>query len=966
MKQQYPVNPLHRRKSWDFRNPRTWLVLGIVAVICGGMGIVFRQQLALGVQSVVGVFRIRENQLDLNQYLAARPNTAAMTGQSIAAISGPLRVSSANPRYFEDAAGKIVYLTGSHTWANFQDNGNGNPPPVFDYTKYLDFLAANNHNFFRLWTWEQSRWTLETSDENYWFYPEGPYVRSGPGNALDGKQKWDLTRFNQAYFDRMRQRVIAAGQRGMYVSIMLFDGWSVVSNQSPALNNPWKGHPYNSANNINSINGDPNGDSNGREVHSLAVPAVTRLQEAYIAKVIDTLNDLDNVLYEIANEAPNESIEWQYHLVDYIHDYETGKPKQHPVGMTGRFEWSLDDLLASGAEWVSPGGAGYMWDPPAADGRAVVIVDTDHLWGIGGDRVWVWKSFTRGLNPIFMDGYDGAAYGVGGQGFDFNNPVWVKLRAAMGHTLSYARRMNMASVTPRNSLCSTGYCLANLTGPNAELLVYQPSGGSFTVNLAGNSAVFNVEWFNPATGQATAGNPITGGTTLSFTAPFGGDAVLYLKQQGTATGTATSTPTATPLGATKTPVPTMTNTATPTNTPNATLSTTPTGTPNTPTITPTPTSTGTATPTSTVPPQSQFPTSPLLDNFNRPDGGVGYNWGNQPSDFRVSLRRLDPSNMGSAIWRSAEYGPDQEAYVTLTAIDLAGGPEQELGLVLKATRTGGAISSAARVTYSPTSKTLNVYLYSQPAGWQPAGAPIAVEYRPGDRLGAQAHRDGIVELFRNTVNVGSVQAGQALANRGGQIGVYVADAANSVLDNFGGGNITDAPPPPYTIQLDTAVAGQGRIEVLPTGTISCGQAVTVTAVPAAGWQFIGWTGDLMVPANPLHLKMSGSLVLIANFAPTSADQQYEVSTAIKGRGTVQIRPQGPYRHGQVVELAARPALGWRFDGWTGTLEGTANPLQFQITEDMVISARFVRAVNLFLPSIQDGSDAVAKTQESCQ
>jgi hypothetical protein len=140
----------------------------------------------------------------------------------------------------------------------------------------------------------------------------------------------------------------------------------------------------------------------------------------------------------------------------------------------------------------------------------------------------------------------------------------------------------------------------------------------------------------------------------------------------------------------------------------------------------------------------------------------------------------------------------------------------------------------------------------------------------------------------------------------------------------------------------------------------------VTAVPAAGWQFIGWTGDLMVPANPLHLKMSGSLVLIANFAPTSADQQYEVSTAIKGRGTVQIRPQGPYRHGQVVELAARPALGWRFDGWTGTLEGTANPLQFQITEDMVISARFVRAVNLFLPSIQDGSDAVAKTQESCR
>ncbi|MDP1676411.1 MAG: hypothetical protein Q8L88_06050, partial [Bacteroidota bacterium] len=40
---------------------------------------------------------------------------------------GPLRVHPSNPRYFADASGKIVYLTGSHTWSNFQDNGNGNP-----------------------------------------------------------------------------------------------------------------------------------------------------------------------------------------------------------------------------------------------------------------------------------------------------------------------------------------------------------------------------------------------------------------------------------------------------------------------------------------------------------------------------------------------------------------------------------------------------------------------------------------------------------------------------------------------------------------------------------------------------------------------------------------------------------------------------------------------------------------------
>jgi hypothetical protein len=37
-----------------------------------------------------------------------------------------------------------------------------------------------------------------------------PWVRSGPGPANDGKPKFDLTRFDPEYFDRLRSRVIAA------------------------------------------------------------------------------------------------------------------------------------------------------------------------------------------------------------------------------------------------------------------------------------------------------------------------------------------------------------------------------------------------------------------------------------------------------------------------------------------------------------------------------------------------------------------------------------------------------------------------------------------------------------------------------------------------------------------------------------------------------------------------------------
>jgi len=53
------------------------------------------------------------------------------------------------------------------------------------------------------------------------------YFAGGPGKALDGKLKFDLARFQQAYFDRLRRRVAAAGKRGIYVSVMLFQGFSI-------------------------------------------------------------------------------------------------------------------------------------------------------------------------------------------------------------------------------------------------------------------------------------------------------------------------------------------------------------------------------------------------------------------------------------------------------------------------------------------------------------------------------------------------------------------------------------------------------------------------------------------------------------------------------------------------------------------------------------------------------------------
>ena len=314
--------------------------------------------------------------------------------------SGPLRHSDTNPLYFADSNGKAVYLTGSHVWTNLQDidppaftNVDGKmvepgatPAPKFDFSEYLRFLVKENHNFIRLWTWEEAAWVPWLASKP--MIQPLPYLRTGPGDALDGKPKFNLMEFNQDYFDRLRSRVTEAGEHGIYVSVMLFQGWGIESKDWPPKTKPWRGHPFNRANNVNGVNGDPNGDDEGIEAHTLRVPEVTALQESYVRKVVATLNDLDNVLWEISNESDGQSKDWQYHMIDFIKRCEAEQPKQHPVGMTFCFrEGNNAELFNSPADWVSPGSTrqeNYCENPPPANGRKVIISDTDHLFGVGG------------------------------------------------------------------------------------------------------------------------------------------------------------------------------------------------------------------------------------------------------------------------------------------------------------------------------------------------------------------------------------------------------------------------------------------------------------------------------------------------------------------------------------------------------------------------------------------------------
>ena len=520
------------KKSW-LRSHRLFLLLGL-AILVAVLPIAIQKSnriarnLNQAAQAVEHVIK-----WDLNPgstVVMEASNSQLLSLVHSGSIRGVLKVNRKNPRYFTDAGGKAILLTGSHTWRNLQDSGNSNPPPSFDYPAYLNFLETNNHNFFRLWAWEQPRWALDSPSDNFRFSPM-PYQRVGVELAADGLPKFDLTQFNQKYFDRLRERVFEAGKRGMYVSVMLFNGWSIVSDKGiPGGNNPWRSHPFNPANNINGINGDPNGNSSGEEVHQLAVPAITAIQEAYVRKVIDTVNDLDNVLYEISNESDVDSTQWQYHIINFIKSYEAHKSKQHPVGMTAQFPNGDNSILfASPADWVSPNGD--VNNRPATDGHKVIMSDTDHLCGVCGDRQWVWKSFTRGENPILMDVYDGA--------FDLivenvppdplHEASWINLRRNLGYVLTYANRINLATMVPHPELCSSDYCLVSSVNSKGEYLVYTPSGGKVTVDLSNTEGNITGEWFNPQNGLTTADISTTGGARRTFLPPFEGDSILYLK-----------------------------------------------------------------------------------------------------------------------------------------------------------------------------------------------------------------------------------------------------------------------------------------------------------------------------------------------------------------------------------------------------------------------------------------------------
>ena len=401
-----------------------------------------------------------------------------------------LRIHPTNKRYLTDNSGKAIVLSGSHTWAVFQDYVNYPPPdPLFDYDKWLDDLEDWNHNFFRGWHWEDG------------YYEPTPYMgedsAANPCNPVEmnfSGCKYNLDKINPVYLQTLVDRAREAANRGIYTSIMFFQGWSVYERDNRSRQpDPWEVHPYKAGNHWPpAIDGDGS-TTNGEVTHEYPShdARIIDKQKAYIRAVMDALRTdeaaWNNVIWQITNESHEASKAWQYHMVDYLKTYELSLPgangKRHLI-WTDCFDDGVPTFdSANPADIVSPcnisGYSTLSTNPPAApSNNKIVIADSDHLNPPRVNRPWVWKSFLRGLHPIVMDAYEGLRWYV--PGVNTEDSDFPRVRQAMGGIQVLAEATDLANLVPQakgtTSPSSNGYSLYRTNG--REVLAYHSQAES--------------------------------------------------------------------------------------------------------------------------------------------------------------------------------------------------------------------------------------------------------------------------------------------------------------------------------------------------------------------------------------------------------------------------------------------------------------------------------------------------------
>ncbi|MFZ4619541.1 MAG: InlB B-repeat-containing protein [Bacteroidota bacterium] len=150
-------------------------------------------------------------------------------------------------------------------------------------------------------------------------------------------------------------------------------------------------------------------------------------------------------------------------------------------------------------------------------------------------------------------------------------------------------------------------------------------------------------------------------------------------------------------------------------------------------------------------------------------------------------------------------------------------------------------------------------------------------------------------------------------------------------------NITANFIPTYTLTVN---ATNGTVTKDPNqSTVDSNTTVQLTATPALGYDFIGWSGSgSSGNTNPLTVTMNSNKNITANFSVHVVTYTL-IASAVNG--TITKSPnQSEYNTGTIVQLTATPASGYLFNGWGTAATGNTNPLSITMDEPKVVTADF--------------------------
>src|SRR5262249_8314811 len=162
----------------------------------------------------------------------------------------------------------------------------------FDYRKYLATLAADGLNLTRTFSGAYVEPVGALKIERNTLAPATgrlicPWARSDTPGYANGGNRFDLTRWDDAFFQRLKNFVAQASERGIVVELNLF---------TPMYEDAqWNYSPMKASNNINGI-----GKVGKHQVYTTdKESALLAVQEAMTRKIVTELNGFDNLYYEV-------------------------------------------------------------------------------------------------------------------------------------------------------------------------------------------------------------------------------------------------------------------------------------------------------------------------------------------------------------------------------------------------------------------------------------------------------------------------------------------------------------------------------------------------------------------------------------------------------------------------------------------------------------------------------------------